>query len=53
MELRDGTITISEENMNGLTFLYGKLNTNDLERIVNKHIAIAIEEIMEDEEEWL
>jgi len=39
---------ISPENMSGLYQLYGKMNVNDLERIVNKHIAVAIEEISED-----
>lgn len=34
--------------MNGLYQLYGDLTVDDLERIVNKHITIAIEEITED-----
>lgn len=49
MKLTDKVTVISEENMEGLTLLYGKLNTDDLERIINKHIAVAIEEIKEDE----
>lgn len=48
MELKDRVTIISPENMSGLYRLYGEMTGNDLERIVNKHIAVAIEEIMED-----
>lgn len=48
MELKDRITIISPENMNGLYQLYGDMTVSDLERIVNKHIAVAIEEIMED-----
>ncbi len=48
MELKDRIAIINEENMNGLTALYGNMTINDLERIVNSHIAVAIEEILED-----
>ncbi len=48
MELKDRVAIISAENMNGLTQLYGNMTPDDLERIINKHIAVAIEEIMED-----
>lgn len=48
MELKDRVTIISSENMNGLYRLYGDMKINDLERIVNKHISVAIEEIMED-----
>lgn len=48
MKLKDRVTIISPENMSGLYQLYGKMNVNDLERIVNKHIAVAIEEISED-----
>ena len=48
MELKDRVVVISERNMNGLTELYGNMTHDDLERIVNKHVAVAIEEIMED-----
>lgn len=34
--------------MNGLYQIYGDMKVNDLERIVNKHISVAIEEITED-----
>lgn len=40
---------ITEENLRGLTRLYGEIDTDELSRIVNKHIAVAIEEITEDE----
>lgn len=48
MELKDRISIINEENMNGLTALYGNMTINDLERIVNKHFAVAIDEIKED-----
>lgn len=48
MELKNRVSIISTENMNGLYGLYGDMTGNDLERIVNKHIAVAIEEITED-----
>lgn len=34
--------------MNGLYRLYGDMTVSDLERIINKYIAVAIEEITED-----
>ena len=48
MKLKDRVTIISTENMNGLYQIYGNMTGNDLERIINKHIAVAIEEIMED-----
>ena len=48
MELKDRVVIISPENMNGLYQLYGDMSVNDLERIINKHISVAIEEISED-----
>lgn len=48
MELSNRVAVISNENMNGLNQLYGNMAHDDLERIVNKHIAVAIDEIMED-----
>ncbi|CUX31203.1 hypothetical protein BN3590_00733 [Clostridium sp. C105KSO15] len=48
MELKDRIAIISIENMSGLYRLYGNITVNDLERIVNKHISVAIEEISED-----
>lgn len=48
MELKNRVAIISTENMNGLYGLYGDMTVNDLERIINKYIAVAIEEITED-----
>jgi len=48
LELKDRVTIISPENMEGLYRLYGNMAVNDLERIINKHIAVAIDEIMED-----
>ncbi|WP_313183793.1 hypothetical protein [Lacrimispora sp.] len=48
MELKDRVTIISPENIDGLYRLYGNMAVNDLKRIINKHIAVAIEEIMED-----
>ncbi|MDR2021922.1 MAG: hypothetical protein LBQ71_01420 [Hungatella sp.] len=48
MELSNRVAIISEKNMNGFCQLYGNVTHDDLERIVNKHIAVAIDEIMED-----
>lgn len=42
MELKDRVTIISNDNMNGLHQLYGDMSHDDLERIVNKHIAVAI-----------
>lgn len=48
MELKDRITIISPENMKGLYRLYGDMTFNDLQQIVNMHIEVAIEEIMED-----
>lgn len=48
MKLMDRVVIISPENMDGLYQLYGNMTGNDLERIINKHIAVAIDEIEED-----
>jgi len=48
LELKDRITVISSENMSGLYQLYGNMTVSDLERIVNKYIAVAIEEITED-----
>lgn len=46
--LKDRVTIIDEENMSGLIELYGSINFEDLQRIVNKHIKVAIDEIRED-----
>ncbi len=48
MGLKEKVIIISERNMNALSQLYGKITTNELELIVNRHLAIVIDEIMEE-----
>ena len=53
MELKDRVIIMSERNVNDLNELYretnvGRIGRNELERIVNKYITSAIEEIRED-----
>lgn len=49
MQLQDRTAVINEDNFNRLSQLYGELNSKELQRIVNNHIRVAIDEIMEDE----
>lgn len=49
MQIKDRVTIISEKNMNNLLKLYGELDIEDLQRVVNNHIAVAIDEIMEDE----
>lgn len=53
MELKDRVVIMSERNVNDLNELYreinvGRIGRNELERIVNKYITSAIEEIRED-----
>ena len=48
MQLKDRVTIISEENFSRLSSLYGELDIEDLQHIVNKHIAVAIDEIEED-----
>lgn len=48
IELKSRVTIISEENYSRLSSLYGELDIEDLQRIVNKHITVAIDEIEED-----
>ena len=53
IELKDRVVIMSERNVNDLNELYREINVgmigrNELERIVNKYITYAIEEIRED-----
>lgn len=48
VKLKNRIAIISEENFNRLSSLYGELDIEDLQRIVNKHITVAIDEIEED-----
>lgn len=49
MELKDKVVVVNEHNMNGIYDLYGQVDQSELEGIVNRYLAIAIEEIKEDE----
>ncbi|MCM1049642.1 MAG: hypothetical protein NC433_14595 [Clostridiales bacterium] len=48
MKLNERVAIISEENINRLSRLYGEINIDDLSRIVNNHLKVAIDEIEED-----
>lgn len=48
MRLNERAAIITEENMNRLEYLYGEINIDDLSRIVNDHLKVAIDEIEED-----
>ncbi|PPK75140.1 hypothetical protein BXY41_12146 [Lacrimispora xylanisolvens] len=49
MELKDRVVVVTEHNMSGIYDLYGQVDQSELEGIVNRYLAIAIEEIKEDE----
>lgn len=48
MRLNERVAIITEENMNRLEYLYGEIDIDDLSRIVNDHLKVAIDEIEED-----
>lgn len=48
MRLSEQVAIISEVNLNGLFGLYEEMNTDNLSRIINKHIETAIDELTED-----
>lgn len=48
MKLNERVAIISEENVCRLIHLYGEINIDDLSRIVNNHLEVAIDEIEED-----
>ncbi len=48
MKLSERVAIISEENIDRLLRLYGKMNIDDLSRIVNNHMEVVINEIEED-----
>lgn len=48
MGLNERVAIITEENMNGLLRLYGEIDIDDLSRIVNNHLKVAIGEIEDD-----
>lgn len=48
MKLNERVAIITEENISRLSYLYGKIDIDDLSRIVNNHLKVAIDEIEED-----
>lgn len=48
MRLNERVVIISEENISRLSHLYGEMDIDDLSRIVNNHLEVAINEIEED-----
>lgn len=48
MKLNERVAIITEENISKLSRLYGEIDIDDLSRIVNNHLKVAIDEIEED-----
>lgn len=49
MELKDKVVILDEKNISRLLNLYGEIkDIDELSRIVNKHLEVAIDEIEED-----
>ena len=48
MKLNERVAIISEENISRVSHLYGEICIDDLSRIVNNHLEVAIDEIEED-----
>ncbi len=48
MKLNERVAIITEENINRLVHLYGEIDIDDLSRIVNNHLRVAVDEIEED-----
>lgn len=49
MELKDKVVILDEKNISGLLNLYGEIkDIDELSRIVNRHLEVAIDEIEED-----
>lgn len=48
MKLKDRIAIISKGNRNKLQELYGEMNTDEMERIVNGHLKVCLENIEED-----
>lgn len=48
MKLNERVAIITEENISRLSHLYGEMDIDDLSRIVNNHLRVAIDEIEED-----
>lgn len=48
VKLNERVAIITEENISRLSHLYGEIDIDDLSRIVNNHLKVAIDEIEED-----
>lgn len=49
MLMKDRVVILSEDNIKGLKSLYGEIHSVDeLSKIINNHIIVAIDEIKED-----
>ncbi|NBI87842.1 hypothetical protein D3Z47_17260 [Lachnospiraceae bacterium] len=48
MKLCERVAVISKKNIKRLKHLYGEIGIDDLSRIVNNHLEVAIDEIEED-----
>ena len=49
MQLKDKVVIIDENNINRLLNLYGEIkDTDELSKIVNRHLEAAIDEVEED-----
>ena len=49
MELKDRVVIIEEKNMSRLLNLYGEIkDVDELSKIINRHLEVAIDEIEED-----
>lgn len=48
MKLNERVVIITEDNLRRLLRLYGEMDIDDLSRIVNNHLKVAIDEIEED-----
>lgn len=48
MKLNGRVAIITEENISRLSHLYGEMDIDDLSRIVNNHLRVAVDEIEED-----
>lgn len=49
MELKDKVVILDENNISRLLNLYGEIkDVDELSRIVNRHLEVAIDEIEED-----
>jgi hypothetical protein len=45
LNIYDLTVVINADNINRLQKIYGKISVNDLNVVINKHLALALEEI--------